>query len=131
MDIQDKQKEEKHIKKALKQCQYPGWATKRSHKNSQQKGNKKEKRCKKGKHQHGHPPILLQRVMKKYHINTPTKPHIKLRQIVVHQDKTKIDQERKCDTINEIPCLSCNKTYIGETGIMFGTRKKEHMKDYE
>lgn len=25
-DTQDKQEEEKHIKKALKQCQYPGWA---------------------------------------------------------------------------------------------------------
>ena len=33
--------------------------------------------------------------------------------------------------IYEIPCLTCNKTYIGETGRQFSTRKKEHRKECE
>ena len=53
-----------------------------------------------------------------------------MRQILVHP-KDKITQEKKCDVIYEIPCQSCNKTYIGETGRMFSTRKKEHQKECE
>ncbi|KAL1020794.1 hypothetical protein UPYG_G00004750 [Umbra pygmaea] len=42
-----------------------------------------------------------------------------------------IDPEKKCNIIYEIPCLSCNKTYIGETGRSFSTRKNEHRKECE
>lgn len=31
----------------------------------------------------------------------------------------------------EIPCHTCNKTYIGETGRAFITRKTEHQKECE
>ncbi len=55
----------------------------------------------------------IQRVMKKHHISTPVKPHIKLHQVLSHP-KEHIDPEKKGDAIYEIPGLSCNKTYIGE-----------------
>ncbi len=38
---------------------------------------------------------------------------------------------QKCNVIYEIPCKSCNKTYIGETGRSFITRRKEHQKECE
>ena len=68
--------------------------------------------------------------MKKHKIGTTIKPHSKLRQILVHP-KDKIDQDHKCNVIYEIPCRSCNKTYVGETGRTFSTRKKEHQKECE
>ena len=68
--------------------------------------------------------------MRKHNINTPVKPHTKLRQLIVRPKDT-IHQDKKCDVIYEIPCLSCNKTYVGETGRPFSTRKKEHQKECE
>jgi len=68
--------------------------------------------------------------MKRHNINTPVKPHTKLRHLLV-KPKDRIKQEHNCDIIYEIPCLSCNKTYIGETGRTFGTRKKEHQTECE
>ena len=53
--------------------------------------------------------------MKKHLISTPVKPRIKLRQVLVHP-KEKLQPEKKYDVIYEIQCLSCNKTYMGETG---------------
>ena len=67
----------------------------------------------------------VQRAIKKHLISTPVKPHIKLRQVFVHP-KDRIQPEKKCDVIHEIQCLSCNKTYIGETGRAFGTRKRNN-----
>lgn len=63
----------------------------------------------------------VQRAAQKHRVSTPVEPHVKLRQLLVHP-KDKIDQNNECD---EIPCCSCNKTYIGETGRPFYTRKKE------
>lgn len=37
----------------------------------------------------------------------------------------------KCDVIYEIPCKSCNKSYIRETGQAFFIRKKEHQRECE
>lgn len=63
-------------------------------------------------------------------MNTPIKPHTTLRQLLVHPTD-KIPAEKKTDLFYEIPCLSGNETYIGETGRMFGTRKNEHGKECE
>ena len=68
--------------------------------------------------------------MQKHRICTPVRPHIKLRQILVHP-KDQIPPDKKCDVIYEIPCLTCKKTYIGESGRQFCTRKKEHQKECE
>lgn len=72
----------------------------------------------------------IQRVMQKHRIGTPVKPHIKLRQCLVHP-KDQVEPDKKCDVVYEIPCLSCNKSYIGETGRAFGIRQKEHRKECE
>ena len=53
-----------------------------------------------------------------------------LRNILVHpKDKRDITQQLS-DTY-EIPCLYCDKTYVGETSRQFGTRLKEHKTEAE
>lgn len=138
-DTQDREEEEKHIKQALKACQYPAWAINKGQREAQ--GNKKEDtRKKKGSKSENLGMVILpyvrgvtervQRAMRKHRISTPVKPHVKMRQLLVHP-KDQIPPEKKCDVIYEIPCQSCNKTYIGETGRQFSTRKKEHQKECE
>ncbi len=121
-DPKDRAQEEQHIQNALKTCQYPQWEIQ---KGAQQVKEKEDTKTKKKKHKEHKgesrgavtlPYIrgvteCIQRVMKKHQINTPIKPYIKLRQLLVHP-KDKIEQHNRCNVIYEIPCKSCNKTYI-------------------
>lgn len=66
----------------------------------------------------------IQQAMNKHNICNSVRTH-KLRQMLVHP-KDKIDPEHKCNIIYEIPCLSCSKSYVGETGGAFNIRKREH-----
>ena len=72
----------------------------------------------------------VQKVMRMYRIQAPVKPYLKLRNLLVHP-KDKIETGNKCNVIYELPCKSCDKTYIGETGRMFKTRLGEHRKETE
>ncbi len=72
----------------------------------------------------------IQRTMKKHRINAAVKLHTKLRQLLAHP-KDRIDMDKKCNIIYEIPCKTCHKTYIGETGRSFNTQKTEHKKECE
>ena len=51
--------------------------------------------------------------------------------VQIRSPPDQIPPEKKCDVIYQIPCKTCTKTYIGETGRQFGTRKKEHQKECE
>ena len=135
-DEQDREEEEKHIKQALKACQYPAWAINRG---KEEMKNRKENNKKSSKPESRGMVTLpyvrgiterVQQVMRRHHINTPVKPYTKLRQVLVHP-KDQIPPDKKCDVIYEIPCRNCDKTYIGETGRQFSTRKKEHQKECE
>ena len=48
-----------------------------------------------------------------------------LRNILVHPKDIR-DALQTAETIYEIPCKNCSKTYIGETGRLFKTRLNEH-----
>ena len=50
--------------------------------------------------------------------------------MLVHP-KDKIDIDNVTGCVYEIPCHNCEKTYIGKTGRLFGTRKKEHQDETE
>ena len=62
---------------------------------------------------------------KKHKINTAMKPHNTLRRLLVHP-KDKRDTLQTSNCIYEIPCKNCEKTYVGETARLFGTRLAEH-----
>ena len=70
----------------------------------------------------------LSRVYKKHGFSTAMKPYITLRRMLVHP-KDKRDPLQTADSVYEIPCKSCSKTYIGETGRIFKTRLSEHQKE--
>ena len=60
---------------------------------------------------------------------TAMRPTNTLKNILVHpKDK---DITETSDVVYDIPCKGCDKSYIEETGRLFGTRLQEHQKDSE
>ena len=132
-DPEDREKEVEDITKALERCGYPSWTIKKV--KEQQSQKKKEKKEEHRKIQrYGHTPVKgvtepIQRILKHHKIATSVRPHQNIRRILVHP-KDKVEDSKKTDCVYQIPCKSCNDTYIGETGKAFGTRLEEH-KDVE
>lgn len=77
-------------------------------------------------HNHTHITVCQRncRLIRIHNIHTLVKPYRKLRQILAHS-KDKIEPDQKRNIIYEIPCRSCNKTYIGERGRAFSTHTKK------
>ncbi|XP_066294592.1 uncharacterized protein [Branchiostoma lanceolatum] len=72
----------------------------------------------------------LERILKKHNIATVVKPKTTLRNLLAHPID-KLQDSVKTDCVYKIPCMSCNKVYIGETGRTFGCRLEEHKKETE
>lgn len=92
--------------------------------------NKKEtkKRCKKGETSARSPSNTSPKSdEKKSDQHTNKTAHKVATELTPVHPKGNMDLERKCDAIYEIPCLSCNKTYIGEKGRMFAQEKKNRI----
>ena len=135
----DKQEEERKIRSALRDCGYPKWALDRV----KQQMEDKQKRPKTSKKSDGAPsrgmvviPYVegvaekIKRAFVKHNVATAMRPTNTLKNILVHP-KDKKDITEISDAVYNIPCKSCDKSYIGETGRLFGTRLKEHQKDSE
>ena len=58
------------------------------------------------------------------------KPHTTIRKMRIHP-KDKLDLDKTPNCIYEIPCNTCNLTYVGETKRHFGTRRNEHKREAE
>ena len=61
------------------------------------------------------------RIMKKYNVPCAMKPWVTLKHVLVHP-KDREDKEQTTECVYEVPCASCDKTYIGETGRKLGVR---------
>jgi len=70
------------------------------------------------------------RVMRKHQVPVAMRPVKTLKSLLVHP-KDKQEEEEIIDCVCKIPCASCEKCYIGETGRKFGTRLKEHKTEVE
>ncbi|XP_072042917.1 uncharacterized protein [Amphiura filiformis] len=136
---EDKQEEENKIRSALAQCGYPKWSIDKAKQQIQNKQTKVSRNSKDSADRCKGMVVIpyvqgvserLQRSFKKYGISTAMKPHNTLKRLLVHP-KDKIDSSQSCDCVYEIPCQTCNKSYIGETGRKFQTRLNEHRKDTE
>ena len=55
------------------------------------------------------------RIMKKYNVPCTVKPWVTRKNILVHPEDRE-DKEQKTECVYKVPCASCEKTYIGETG---------------
>jgi len=69
-------------------------------------------------------------VMRKHQVPVAMRPVKTLKSLQVHP-KDKQEKEEITVCIYKIPCASCEKSYIGETGRKFGTRLKEHKTEVE
>ena len=58
------------------------------------------------------------------------KPHCTLRRLLVHP-KDKVRTLKKANCVYRIPCKSCDKSYVQETGRSLGLRMEEHHKEAE
>ena len=136
----DKQKEEEHIKGALKLCGYPGWTIKQVKQQKSHKAEKKASRPDKSQSQRPTGSIVIlyvaglsesyARILKKYNIQTAMKPALTLRQCLVHpKDKRPLGDT--VEAVYKISCKQCPKTYVGETGRKLSVRLKEHREDVE
>ena len=72
----------------------------------------------------------LNRTFRKYNISTAMKPHMTLRQLLIHP-KDKVESMKRCGVVYSIPCANCENVYIGETGRKLETRLREHQEDVE
>ena len=72
----------------------------------------------------------LSRCFKKHKIDVAMKPYKTIRNLLVHP-KDRRELEEKSGVIYNIPCASCDQSYVGETGRNFGYRFSEHKKDVE
>jgi len=70
------------------------------------------------------------RVFRKHNVSVAMRPVKTLKRILVHP-KDKQSKEETTECIYRIPCGNCDKTYVGETGRMFGTRLREHRTEVE
>lgn len=134
---QDKQKEAAHVKRALIQCGYPEWSFKKvEDQNRNREQRKTEKKEKSTERSRGMITISyvkevsepMEWILRKHNIATAIRPHVTLRKLLVHP-KDKVDDHSKTDCVYKIPCKSCAKVYIVETGRKFGTRLSEHKKE--
>ena len=121
----DKKTEESNIKKALAQCRYPEESIDKVKVQKQQpktmkKNTKMDKAKSKGM-------VVIPYVEE---VKTGVKPHRTLRNMLVHP-KDKRDPSQTAEAIYEISCKNCPKSYVGETGRLFRTRRFEHKTETE
>ena len=135
---EDKVEEENTITQSLVQCGYPKWTIDKVKRQKNQPKTQRQK-TKTGKDKSKGLVVVpyvegvserISRVFKKHGYSTAMKPHCTLRNILVHP-KDKREALQTAETIYEIPCKNCSKTYIGETDRLFKTRLNEHKTEAE
>ena len=70
------------------------------------------------------------RIMKKHNVPCAMKPWVTLKNVMVHP-KDREDKEQTTECVCKVPCASCEKTNIGETGRKLGVRLQEHRSEVE
>ena len=129
---EDKKKEIKHVKKALKRCGHPNWSLNRK----KRVGPKEEKTERRGKIVLPYVKKVsenLARVFKRYDIETIHKPSSTLKNLLCNKMKDKVDDLDKTGSVyyNECVKKKCREErqkddYVGETDRVNRERMYEH-----
>ena len=137
-EVEDREVEEEHILKALKNCGYPDWTYKQVKgkilsKDKDKVETKKGKDSKKKRKQVVLPYVkgiteTISRVYSKHGIATSCRPHCTLRKLLVHP-KDRVEDLDKSDVVYKVQCKNCKNSYIGETGRRLEIRIGEHKKE--
>jgi len=132
----DRHAEDLHIEKALRDCGYPDWTFQKVKKQMKMKSSKRKQDMDSANRCLVVLPYVegtsegIARVMRKHQVPVAMRPVKTLKSLLVNP-KDKQEKEEIIDCIYKIPCPSCEKCYIGETGRKFGTRLKEHKTEVE
>lgn len=137
---EDREKEENHVKQALKMCGYPSWTIKKTRDSmlNKQQGKVQVNRKEEGNKNRGMVVIpyvqglteSVSRIMKTHGVTTAIRPHKTIRnELVKPKDQRLLGETAEC--VYKIPCANCEKVYVGETGRRLGTRLQEHQKEVE
>ncbi len=137
---EDKVAEVEHIGKALGACGYPQLSIKRVSDQMNATKIKPNRGKQPGKAETTRGMVVIPyvaglsesvgRVMRKHRIATAMKPHTTMKQLLVHpKDKSEIEEVG--ELVYEIPCKSCDASYVGETGRLFKNRLHEHKQEAE
>ncbi|XP_061603008.1 uncharacterized protein LOC133464838 [Cololabis saira] len=125
-------KEQKHIKQALKQCHYPEWAFTKTQKNQQKDPKPGNTKTPKPRRSHVVVPYVaglsekFRRVFSKHNIPVYFKPKNTLRQRLVHP-KDQIPKHQKSNLVYAVKCTEeCKELYIGETKQPLSKRMSQH-----
>ena len=130
---EDRNSELKHVKTALKRCDYKEWSFKRAClKKDKSTFNKQDSASDTKSKINVVIPFVkglsekIKRVYSQYGASTAFKPHHTLRQLLV-DPKDKASDEEKSGVVYRYPCKGCDKVYIGETKRSLGDGIKEHL----
>ena len=133
---EEKKKEDIHVQDALQTCGYPEWSLQKARRQMKQMKPKKRKQDVAV----SRPSVVIPyvekvsetvaRIMKKYNVPCAMKPWVTLKNVLVHP-KDREDKEQTTECVYKVPCASCEKTYIGETGRKLGVRLQEHRSEVE
>ena len=135
----DREEEDKRIRKALAECNHPKWAMDRVQQQMQSKQHKKKETNKQNDNPSRGMVVIpyvegiaekFQRICWKYRVSTAMRPTNTLKSLLVHPKDKKNNLETS-EVVYEVPCKGCNKMFVGETGRQLGVRLKEHQKDSE
>ena len=133
---EDKQAERTTIKDALGVCGYPAWTMRTVQNQLERKEERKTKKKEQDQEKSRGMVILpyvkdlsekISRILKKWKISAPMKPHTTLRNLLLHP-KDKLDPR---EGVYKIDCKNCDRCYIGETKRKLGVRLKEHREEVE
>ena len=124
---EDKKKETRHVRKALKRCGHPNWSLFRKDKKKNKEKEKIERRGKvvlpyvRGKSEN------LARIFRRYDIETIHKPTTTLKSVLCNKMKDKVENLDKTGAVYYNWCKKHTKQdYVGETDRVLRERMYEH-----
>ena len=128
------------MKKALSSCGYPEWSFRTVQRQMKEHRNKKKNKNQSVLGKKMDTQVMVPyvkgmseacaRIYRKYGAPTVMRPYQTIRNLVVHP-KDRLDKEETSECVYSIPCESCDKINVGETGRNLGVRMKEHRKEVE
>jgi len=129
--IEDMKQEDSHVEKALRASVYPKWTF---NKVRRQIESKRDKKTRKQRDSSQWPMVVIPyvenvseavaRIMRKHNVLVAMKSYKTLKTVLVHP-KDKQEKEDLTECVYKVPCASCDKTYISETGRKSGVRLQE------
>ncbi|XP_041430610.1 LOW QUALITY PROTEIN: uncharacterized protein LOC121397622 [Xenopus laevis] len=134
-DTESKDKEQKHLRGALKACGYPDWAFVKTAATKPNRNTNRNNRPETHSRRNIVIPYVagvsekLRRIFNKHHVPVFFKPSNTLRQKLVHP-KDQTPKEKQSNVVYGVQCSEeCTDLYIGETKQLLSKRMAQHRRE--